>query len=326
MTNPFAADQRPAHSQTRRSVGPSVHNPTLSVLTPIYNGRVFVDRCYRNLLAQTFSDWEWVVIDDGSTDRTAALVEAIDDSRVRLCTYSTNRGRGYARMRGLDLCRGEWIVVWDVDDLHYPDRLGRVDEARRAGYDFCCSYAGLVDASLELKGIGGFFSPRGVVPRRFLHSTLACKRKLALLIGYDPIVRRDTKAYLDAQEDISLIITLSAKYRGLFIEDVMTLYWFDHDMTVEKSFASNLSAFRQLRALFRSGVLKSSPGQYWRFYIERVAKLAALYVLRVAPWLFVWMRGAPVRKHGQTAPEWVMPSGRSTLLEQSLATMERTTR
>jgi len=110
--------------------------PTFSVITPIFNGEDFVHRCYSLLSMQTFTDWEWVVVDDGSTDKTADLVRQIDDERVRFITYMPNRGRGYARTRALEAACGEWMVVWDVDDLYFPDRLEKINKARLEGYDF----------------------------------------------------------------------------------------------------------------------------------------------------------------------------------------------
>src|SRR5579863_2912969 len=92
--------------------------PALSILTPVYNGAGYLHRCLDNLLRQTFSDWEWVIVDDGSTDQSKDIVDEFDDARIKLLTYQPNRGRGYARMLGLESCLGDWIVIWDVDDLH----------------------------------------------------------------------------------------------------------------------------------------------------------------------------------------------------------------
>ena len=63
------------------------NRPTLSVITPVYNGADFVERCYENLLKQSFTNWEWVIVDDGSTDGTAQIVQGIKDPRVRLFSY-----------------------------------------------------------------------------------------------------------------------------------------------------------------------------------------------------------------------------------------------
>jgi len=75
--------------------------PPISVMTVIYNGESFLRRCYRNLLAQTFTDWEWIAVNDGSTDRTEPLLRQIErrEPRLRIVTYAPNRGRGYARAR-----------------------------------------------------------------------------------------------------------------------------------------------------------------------------------------------------------------------------------
>ena len=72
---------------------PRKKRPVFSVITPVFNGTRFVHRCYSTLKAQTFHDWEWVVVDDGSTDGTANAVREIDDSRIKLISYSPNRGQ-----------------------------------------------------------------------------------------------------------------------------------------------------------------------------------------------------------------------------------------
>lgn len=85
--------------------------PKLSVVSPVYNCESYVKCCYYTLENQTFTDWEWVVVDDGSTDNTANLIRQIDDSRIKLISYMPNRGRGYARSRAIEACSGDWIVV-----------------------------------------------------------------------------------------------------------------------------------------------------------------------------------------------------------------------
>jgi cellulose synthase/poly-beta-1,6-N-acetylglucosamine synthase-like glycosyltransferase len=75
----------------------STETPTFSVMTPVYNGEAFFRRCFGVLREQTISDWEWVVVDDGSTDQTAEIVRSIDDDRIRFISYPENQGRGYAR-------------------------------------------------------------------------------------------------------------------------------------------------------------------------------------------------------------------------------------
>ncbi len=205
----------------------------LSVVTPIFNGERFVERCYASLKAQTFADWEWVVVDDGSTDGTAKALGGIHDCRLRIVRLPHNEGRGSARARALNEARGDWMVVWDVDDLNYPDRLARVNSARLEGYDFCCSYAVVVDNALRMKGVRGFEPAFRVLPRYFVHPTLACRTDLARDIGYDPALR--------AGEDLTLMLTLARRYRGQFIDEALMIYQEDREVNLDKAIASNES-------------------------------------------------------------------------------------
>src|SRR5262245_38246298 len=110
----------------------------ISVMTVVYNGEAFVDRCYRNLLAQTTTDWEWIVVNDGSDDGTEELLRDIQkrEPRMRLVSYPDNHGRGHARTVALEQASGEWVAVWDVDDLYFPNRLERIEQARQDGLDY----------------------------------------------------------------------------------------------------------------------------------------------------------------------------------------------
>ena len=289
-------------------------NPAISVFTPIYNGVEYLRRCWDNLRHQTLSDWEWVVVDDGSTDRTSELVEGFDDPRVRFLTYQPNRGRGYARMRGLESCLGDWVVVWDVDDLHCPDRLARIDEARRAGYDFWCSYAAIAGSGPEFSAIGGFLPRNGSLPPGFLHATLACRRDLALAIGYDQQVGRGVQPFLEAAEDRTLMVTLAAKYQGLFLQDVLTLYLADRDVSAEKSIACHRSARRQLDQMILSGVLRPGWRQKCLLDVFFLVKLTALTILRLAPAWYPALRRMRVPNYGTIPPGWVLPPERCQAL------------
>lgn len=97
--------------------------PRVSVIIPTYNREHVVQDAIRSILAQTFVDFEVIVVDDGSTDSTASAVRAIKDPRVRLVRHARNRGIPQARNTGLDQARGEYIAWLDSDDVARPDRL-----------------------------------------------------------------------------------------------------------------------------------------------------------------------------------------------------------
>lgn len=280
--------------------------PVFSVITPVFNGAAHILRCHAMLANQTFSDWEWIVVDDGSNDETADIVRAIDDARIRLLSYRPNRGRGYARHQALDAATGDWMVVWDADDMYFPDRLAVIDEARRAGFDFCCSYAVVVDNELRVKGVRGFHPPARGLPRHFVHHTLGCSMEIARLLGYDPTLRTG--------EDATITWVLDQRYRGLFIEDALTIYQEEIDIGAAKALATVNAQIAQLRKIVPSGLLRMSAAKYTLLIARLQLKRAVLQLMRLAP--FIYRATIPLRSYGETAPGYVLSEARVAFIAQ----------
>ncbi len=111
----------------------------ISVVMPVYNGAGHIAGAVESLFAQDFTDWEAVVVDDGSTDDTASVVEdlASRDGRVRL-VRQRNGGVSVARNRGMDEARGEWIAWLDADDAYVPGALARIAAIADSNPDCSC--------------------------------------------------------------------------------------------------------------------------------------------------------------------------------------------
>jgi glycosyltransferase involved in cell wall biosynthesis len=104
-------------------------DPTFSIVITTYNRVRIVCRCIDSCLAQSFADFEIVVVDDGSTDDTAVvLAERYDDPRLRLVAHESNRGINPSRYSGAGNARGDWVVVVDSDDELLPMALERLRE------------------------------------------------------------------------------------------------------------------------------------------------------------------------------------------------------
>jgi len=97
--------------------------PTVSVVIPTYNRAELLTRAIDSVLAQTYDDFELLVVDDGSTDDTEAVVTAYDDDRVRYLAHETNRGANPARNTGIEAAEGEFVAFLDSDDEWRPRKL-----------------------------------------------------------------------------------------------------------------------------------------------------------------------------------------------------------
>lgn len=97
--------------------------PKVTVFIPVYNAEKYLKECIDSILTQTFTDFELLLIDDGSNDGSAAVIAAIADPRIRYVKNEKNMGIARTRNRGLELARGEYIAFIDSDDICVPQRL-----------------------------------------------------------------------------------------------------------------------------------------------------------------------------------------------------------
>ena len=101
-------------------------SPKVSIIMPVYNKALYLQRTFDALVQQEFKDWELIVIDDGSTDESQEIIEqyVATDNRIRN-KRQKNQGASQARNEGLKLACGEWIWFVDADDLPSYDFLNK---------------------------------------------------------------------------------------------------------------------------------------------------------------------------------------------------------
>lgn len=96
----------------------------ISIIIATYNRHDLLKNCLNSILKQTFTDFEVIVVDDGSTDNTEDFFKKeYVDERIRYFKFEENRGQSAARNKGIDESRGELLIIWDSDDELYPDAL-----------------------------------------------------------------------------------------------------------------------------------------------------------------------------------------------------------
>lgn len=98
-------------------------NPKVTVLMPVYNVALFIHEAIESILNQTMSDFELLIINDGSSDTTRDEVFKFNDSRIRFVENKQNIGLANTLNRGLELAKGEYIARMDGDDISMPDRI-----------------------------------------------------------------------------------------------------------------------------------------------------------------------------------------------------------
>lgn len=158
--------------------------PLVSVIIPVYNGEKFLAEALDSVFAQNYEPIEVIVVDDGSTDGTAALLSGYGD-RIRYL-HQENQGQAAARNRALGIVSGELIAFLDADDIWLPDKLHQQIAYLRANPS-----VGVVATQMEafldedagwIPGLNRAYwesAPPGLLP-----STLLCRRALFYSVGY----------------------------------------------------------------------------------------------------------------------------------------------
>jgi PST family polysaccharide transporter len=200
----------------------SIENPTCSVVMAAYNAAETIDQAIASVLAQTLSDLELIVIDDGSTDDTAERVRAhTADPRVRLHRQD-NAGPSRARNRAIELARGRYVGILDSDDVWLPDYLELMVGAleRAPGAAFAYTRAWVLDrAANRVRGqTWPVRLPRvapgdadallkALVAENFVNSSATIRRDILREVGgYDP--------WVGVSEDYELWLRIAAEGHG----------------------------------------------------------------------------------------------------------------
>src|SRR5919199_1822189 len=199
--------------------------PIVSVIIPVYNGEKTIGETIESVLKQTFTDFEVLVIDDGSQDSTLEVINTIQDSRLKVFSYP-NTGVSASRNRGLTQATGELISFLDADDLWTPDKLEAQVKALQDNSQAAVAYSWTdwIDSSGQFLRSGGHITVNGnayetLLLRDFVES------------GSNPLIRRQAleevgtfDESLAFAEDWDLWLRLAARYEYVAVPSPQILY------------------------------------------------------------------------------------------------------
>ena len=164
----------------------------ISVIVPVYRVEKYLPACIDSILNQTFTDFELILVDDGSPDRCPEICDetAKRDARVR-AIHQANQGLSAARNAGIEAAHGAWLSFVDSDDFLAPDFLETLhDAAVRAGAD--CALCGVQLTDEAGQKIGQLLSVAdGVRTGRSILETLCRAPEITYLVAWNKLYRRD---------------------------------------------------------------------------------------------------------------------------------------
>ncbi|EFK11339.1 glycosyltransferase, group 2 family protein [delta proteobacterium NaphS2] len=246
-SRPCITSMIPRDTTTQNSTGPAV-----SVIIPLYNHELYIAEAIQSVLRQTFGDFELLIVDDGSTDKSAEIVKDIRDSRLEYI-YQDNKGAYAAINRGIELANGSYIAILNSDDAYHEQRLEKAIQKFNRDCDVTAvfSYVELIDRQgqqLRIKdGARGNWlghdsassfeqqnqDTLNLLAGNFLHSTsnLICKKEIFDEIGLFLPLR-----YV---HDYEFFLRLCYRYKIALIEEPLLRYRFHEANTLTEDFAAS---------------------------------------------------------------------------------------
>ncbi len=285
----------------------------ISVLMPVYNGERYLAEAIDSILAQTFNDFEFIIVDDGSTDGSAQIIRdyAQRDERIGFFQLASNQGISSALNRGIREARGEYIALMGHDDVCLPERL-------QTQFDYMKSHPhiGVLGGSLQL--VDQQLTPLQVWNYPQQHALIAY-RLLCRGSGFgDPATMMRRKLLIEvggyqarpgSAEDLDLWVRLASRTRFANLPDVLMLYRrHERAISIEKGAALREEALAIKRAALR---------QLWHDMPE-----ATLHRLSPLGAKFSWKESLAVKRdlkrliEKMIASNWIEPADRQMLLEE----------
>lgn len=164
-------------------------NPSISVVIPAYNHEKFIKETIESILNQTFEDFELIIIDDRSTDKTAQLIKEFSDKRIRFYENDENKGIFHNRSLGVNLAKGKYIALLDSDDLMYPNRLQVQYDFLEKNSDthYCGSLGTLIDDNSveigELNKVTGTLNATLLFANQIINPAVMFRRSILEKVG-----------------------------------------------------------------------------------------------------------------------------------------------
>lgn len=227
----------------------------ISVIIPAYNSEKTIGETIQSVLNQTFSDFELIVINDGSTDKTLEITSHIQDSRIKVFSYP-NAGGAISRNRGFSHSSGEFIAFLDADDLWTPDKLEAQLKALQSNPEAAVAYSWLnvIDESGKFLRGGNYRTENGdIFAKLFLVPFVES--------GSNPLIRR--QAFIDvngfdeslpASQDYDLYLRLAARYNFIAVPLPQVLYRISSN-----SMSANVKRQEATSLLVRERAFQESP-------------------------------------------------------------------
>lgn len=210
--------------------------PKISVILPVYNASLFLKKAIDSIINQTYTDWELIIVNDGSTDNSEDIIVNYSDNRIKYSRNETNSGLITTLNKAITLCSGKYIARMDADDISLPSRFESQLSflERNTEYAMCGTFARIIDQEDKITGKivhvtdNDYLKVNMLFSVPFVHPSIMIRKDILETELFD-------KEYLHA-EDFDLWTRIARKHKVANIPDFLLKYrWHNSNVSVTNS-------------------------------------------------------------------------------------------
>ena len=229
----------------------------VSVVIPVYNAELYVKECIDSVLCQSYGNYEIIIVDDGSTDRSIEIISAYKNDKIKL-HHQKNSGAASARNYAAQVATGKWLAFIDSDDVWFPEKLSRqLEKCHQGNWSHTDSYfignvypehTRSTDFTEKLEG---YILPFLAVENFIGTSSVIIKKEVFVEFGgFNP--------NLSALGDWGLWLRVASKYQICYIDEVLCDYRIQSDSISRAARKTLPCHIDQIKRIFNKGGVAES--------------------------------------------------------------------
>lgn len=245
--------------------------PLVSIIMPLYNALPYLHETIGSIIAQTYQNWELIIVDDCSTDASAEVARGYvpSDSRISLYESEVNGGAGKARTLCLDHVRGSYVAFMDSDDTWFPEKLERqLAFMRSSGAGMCFVSYETVDASGAHRNY--VHVPETITYSEFLKNTITCSHTIMFdltQVPLDALRCPEHDGTFDFPED--MVVWLQVLKTGIVghgLDEVLAQYRKHGESRSSNKFRAVSRTWNAYRKIEKLSVPRSLHCLFWQLF------------------------------------------------------------
>ena len=240
----------------------------ISVVIPFFNREAYLLKAIQSVLDQSYPYWELILVNDGSTDQSLEIAQSVSDPRVRVISYLQNQGNAYARNRGWESAKYDWVAYLDSDDWYQEDYLKILCRAISENQLVSFFWTGVRFVTEDGKiGKEEWWKPLNSLPSDTFFDRLGIGTNAGVCFSRDILLKeKGFNEGFRAAVDREFFLRISTRYQGKGIDYIGINCLLGSHESVRKNYKNQADAYTKLIAMHKKLISLNPKRKAWWYH------------------------------------------------------------